>query len=100
MKAKSINTPFLHSPPNLNVLLLHTDPYEWVEVVDKLLLDDSPRDVAVVTVPGLIKQDVWVRVVRLTQRLEGTPHLVVLQQVIQSRVLDKLVDDALYGYHW
>lgn len=77
------------------MLLLHADPYEGVEVVDELLLDDAPGDVAVVAVPRLIKQDVWVRVVWLIQRLEGTPHLVVLQQILQPRILDKLVDDAL-----
>ena len=77
------------------MFLLHADPYEGVEVIDELLLDDAPGDVAVIAVPRLIKQDVWVRVVWLIQRLKGTPHLVVLQQILQPRILDKLVDDAL-----
>ena len=45
------------------MLLLDADPNEGVEVVDELLLDDAPRDVAVVTVPSLVKEDVTVRVV-------------------------------------
>ena len=77
------------------MLLLHADPYEGVEVVDELLFDDASGDVAVVAVPRLIKQDVRVKVVWLIQCLEGTPHLVILQQVLQPRILDKLVDDAL-----
>ena len=48
---------------NIDVLLLDADPNEGVEVVDELLLDDAPRDVAVVTVPSLVKEDVTVRVV-------------------------------------
>ena len=45
------------------MLLLDADPNEGVEVVNELLLDDPPRDVAVVTVPGLVKEDVPVGVV-------------------------------------
>lgn len=79
----------------ITVLLLHTDPYEWVEVVNELLFDDATRDVAVVTVPSLVKQDVRVRVVWLIQCLQGTPHLLILQEILQLRVLDQLVDDTL-----
>lgn len=77
------------------MLLLYTHSDERVEVVNELLLDNAPGGVAVVAVPGLVKEDVWIVVVWLTKSVESRLHLLVLKQLLQMRVLDQLVDDTL-----
>ena len=66
-----------------------------MEVVDKLSFHNPSRGVAVVTVPSLVKEDIRVMVVWLAQSFEGRMELLILEQVLQMRVLDQLVDDTL-----
>lgn len=69
-------------------MLLHTHSDEWMKVVNKLLLHDATGGVAVVTVPGLVKQDVRVAVLRRMDGSECGTHLLVVEEVPQVRVLD------------